>query len=49
MKGGQIMKKILKSLVIGALALNLVLAFGSSSILLTESKPEVGISVNNDG
>jgi hypothetical protein len=35
------MKKILKGLVIGALALNLVLAFGVSSITLVEGKPVI--------
>lgn len=47
-KGGQIMKKILKGLVVGTLVLNLVLAFGASSVILADNKPIVGNSIPND-
>jgi hypothetical protein len=40
------MKKLLKGLVIGALALNLVFAFGSGTITFADpSDPAVGTSV----
>jgi hypothetical protein len=42
------MKKLLKGIVIGALALNLVFAFGSTFTVADPSNPAVGNSVEND-
>jgi hypothetical protein len=39
------MKKLLKGLVIGSLALNLVFAFGNTFTLADPSNPAVGTSV----
>jgi hypothetical protein len=43
------MKKLLKGLVIGALALNLVFAFGNTFIVADPGHPPVGNSVEGDG
>jgi hypothetical protein len=42
------MKKLFKGLVIGALALNLVFAFGNTFSVADPSQPAVGNSVEND-